>query len=183
MINPFTELRAFLRAALIEPVGEPSVEPASLVRRRRWVTAVTLVVGAATLGWALRLAPGDPLFYLGTVGLAVVWTVGALASGPLHLGRAHTHSGKRQSRSVVQALALGLLLLGVFLAGATVVAGFPALRDPSSTFWITLGSALGPWSLRSRPSTESRRNSTSAAHSSRLCRESTRSPAAQRSMR
>lgn len=130
MINPFTELRAFLRAALIEPVGEPSVEPASLVRRRRWVTAVTLVVGAANLGWALRLAPGDPLFYLGTVGLAVVWTVGALASGPLHLGRAHTHSGKRQSRSVVQALALGLLLLGVFLAGATVVAGFPALRDP-----------------------------------------------------
>lgn len=130
MPGPVEEVRAFLRAALVEPVGPPVAEPASVVRRRRWVTGVALVAGAATLGWAVRLEPGDPLFYAGTLALAGVWTVGALASGPLHLGRARTRSGDRNSRSVVQSLALGLLLLGVFLAGATVVAGVPALRDP-----------------------------------------------------
>ncbi len=130
MVNPFAELRAFLRAALFDPVGQSREETRGTVHRRRWVAAATLVVGAATLAWALRIPAGDPLFYPATFGLALVWTVGALLSGPLHLGRAHTRAGTRTSRSVVQSLALGVLLLGVFLAGAILVAAVPELRDP-----------------------------------------------------
>jgi membrane protease YdiL (CAAX protease family) len=130
MLNPVTELRAFLRASLVDPVADAVADAPAVVRRRRWVAVATLVVGALVLGWALRIPAGDPLFYVATLGLAVVWTAGALASGPLHLGRGRTRDGTTNSRSVVQSLALGVLLLGVFLAGAILVAGVPVLRDP-----------------------------------------------------
>ena len=44
---------------------------------------------------------------------ALVWAVGAVLSGPLYLGRAHTRAGTEYVRPVVQSLALGLLLLGL----------------------------------------------------------------------
>ncbi|MFT4108424.1 CPBP family intramembrane glutamic endopeptidase [Propionicimonas sp.] len=128
--NPFAELHRFLRAALLDPVATLPLDPPSIVRRRRAVVGATLVAGAVCLGWTLRLAPGDPLFPAGTLVLAAIWVGGALGSGPLHLGRARSRAGARQSRGVVQALALGVLLLGVFLAGAVVTAGLPVLRDP-----------------------------------------------------
>ena len=47
-----------------------------------------VVVGAVVLGFSLRIDPDNTtLFYVCTLGLAAVWTVGAFASGPLHLGR------------------------------------------------------------------------------------------------
>jgi membrane protease YdiL (CAAX protease family) len=91
---------------------------------------VTLVVGAAALAWALRIRPGDPLFYTASIALAAVWGVGAVASGPLHFGRGRTRSGGREARPVVQSLALGTMLLAVFLVGALVVARVPVLREP-----------------------------------------------------
>jgi membrane protease YdiL (CAAX protease family) len=129
-VNPVAELRAFVRAALVDPVPRDHAEPDWAFRRRRVVAVVTLLVGAVVLAWALRIEPGNPLFYVGTLALAAVWTVGALVSGPLHLGRGHTRDGDGQSRAVVQSLALGLLLLLLFLAGAVVVAQVPVLRDP-----------------------------------------------------
>ena len=59
-----------------------------------------------------------------------MWAVGALLSGPLHLGRARTRSGELSGRAVVQSLALGVLLLALFLVGSVVVARVPFLRDP-----------------------------------------------------
>ena len=91
--------------------------------------AVTFVVGSAVLAWALRITPGDPLFYVATLGLAAVWIVGALLSGPLHAGMGRTRRGE-QARPVVQSLALGALLLAAFLLGALVVARIPLLREP-----------------------------------------------------
>ena len=91
---------------------------------------MTLLVGAGVLTWALRIEPGDSLFYVATLALAGVWAVGALLSGPLHLGRARTRSGELSGRAVVQSLALGVLLLAVFLVGSVVVARVPFLRDP-----------------------------------------------------
>ena len=129
-MNPFTELRAFVRAALVLPVPRDHQESDRAFRRRRVVAAVTLVVGAVVLGLALHIQPGDPLFYPATLGLAAVWAIGALASGPLHLGRANTRSGGTPGRPVVQSLALGALLLGIFLAGGLVVARIPVLREP-----------------------------------------------------
>jgi membrane protease YdiL (CAAX protease family) len=129
-MNPATELRAFVRAALVDPVPRDHTEPDWAFRRRRLVVVVTLLVGAVILTWALRIEPGDPTFYLATFALAAVWAVGAFASGPLHLGRGNTRDGKETSRAVVQSLALGGLLLALFMAGAVVVAQVPFLRNP-----------------------------------------------------
>jgi membrane protease YdiL (CAAX protease family) len=129
-MNPVTELRAFVRAALVDPVARDHTEPDSAFHRRRVVAAVTLLVGAVVLAWALRIEPGDPTFYVATFALAGVWAGGAFLSGPLHLGHAHTRGGQESSRAVVQSLALGALLLGLFMVGAVVVAQVPFLRDP-----------------------------------------------------
>lgn len=128
--NPVTEVRDFVRAALLTPVPRDHTESDAAFRRRRVVALTTLVVGAAILAGALRIEPGNPWFYAATLALAAVWTIGALASGPLHLGRAHTRAGTADARPVVQSLALGAILLAVFLAGALVVARIPLLRDP-----------------------------------------------------
>lgn len=129
MRGPIQELRAFLEAALLDPVPGQRPDPPSSRTRRRVVVAVTFLVGSAVLAWALRIEPGDSRFYGATLALAAVWGIGAIASGPLHVGWGHTRRGSR-ARPVVQSLALGLLLLAIFLAGALVVARFPALRQP-----------------------------------------------------
>jgi uncharacterized protein len=128
--GPVAELRAFLDAALLEPVRGQHQDPPEAHARRRIVVAITFVVGSVVLGWALRIQPGDPVFYTATIALAVVWALGAVASGPLHFGRGHTRSGEREARPIVQSLALGALLLVVFLVGALVVARIPSLREP-----------------------------------------------------
>ena len=143
-LNPVLEVRDFVRAALVTPVARDHTESDAAFRRRRLVALVTLVVGAVVLGFALRIKPGDPMFYVATLGLAVVWAVGALASGPLHLGRAHTRAGGDDARPIVQSLALGALLLAVFLAGALVVAHFPSCATRWSTCSTTRGSARSP---------------------------------------
>lgn len=130
MNNPVSELRGFLQAALFTPVPRADAEIPTMLRRRRIVVAVTLVLGAGTLALALRVEPGDPRFYWGTALLAGVWAGGAFLSGPLHLGQGHTRTGERLARPVVQSLALGTLLLGVFLLGAVGVARIPFLAEP-----------------------------------------------------
>lgn len=130
MINPVAEIRAFVRAALVQPVPRDHTETDAAFRRRRVVAVATLVVGTVVLALALRIEPGNVLFYPASFGLAVVWAVGALLSGPLHLGHARTRAGGYDARPVVQSLALGALLLGVFLAGGLLVARVPFLRDP-----------------------------------------------------
>ena len=128
-LNLLGELSAFARAALVAPVERDHSESDEAFRRRRVVAALTLVVGACVLAWALRITPGDSLFYVATLALALVWVLGAFASGRLHLGRAHRRDGG-SSRAVVQSLTLGVLLLAIFLVGAVAVARIPVLREP-----------------------------------------------------
>ena len=128
-MNLLGELSAFARAALVAPVERDHSESDEAFRRRRVVAALTLVVGACVLAWALRITPGDSLFYVASLALALVWVLGAFASGRLHLGRAHRRDGG-SSRAVVQSLTLGLLLLAIFLVGAVAVARIPVLREP-----------------------------------------------------
>jgi membrane protease YdiL (CAAX protease family) len=130
MINPISELRAFTHAALVRPVPRDHAESDRAFQRRRVVAGVTLLLGAVTMAWALRIRPGDATFYGATVGLAAIWTTGALLSGPLHLGRTNTRRGSRSARPVVQSLALGAAVLVLFLLGALVVGHVPVLRGP-----------------------------------------------------
>ncbi|MBU9945300.1 MAG: CPBP family intramembrane metalloprotease, partial [Dermatophilaceae bacterium] len=129
-MNVVDEFRAFLRAALVTPVERDHTESDAAFRRRRVVAAVTLVIGGVILAIALRIEPGDPRFYGATFALAGVWAAGAFLSGPLHLGRGHTRGGSGSSRAVVQSLALGVMLLALFMVGALVVARIPVLREP-----------------------------------------------------
>ena len=125
MINPVTELRAFLRAALVDRVDRDHEESAEALVQRRWISSVTLAVGSFMLAWSLRLSPGNPAYYAATLALAVTWIVGGLLSGKLYLGSANSRDGQRASRGILQAVILGLLLLGV----AALASPVPALRD------------------------------------------------------
>lgn len=129
MRRAWTELQAFGRAAVVVPVPRDHTESDAAFTRRRWVSGVTLVAGTGVLAWALRIPPGDDTFYLATGLLAAVWVVGAVASGPLHLGYAHTRDGGL-ARPVAQSVALGGGILLTFLLGGLAVAQLPVLREP-----------------------------------------------------
>jgi membrane protease YdiL (CAAX protease family) len=118
-----------MHASLVAKVPRDHLQTEAAFRRRRIVVGITLLVGAALLGVSLNLDPGDDRFYLLTILLAGVWVTGTLLAGPVHLGWAHTRSATRHARPVVQPVALGLLAVGVFSAGALVVAQVPLLRD------------------------------------------------------
>jgi membrane protease YdiL (CAAX protease family) len=109
-----------VRRTLWDQVPRDHHESGRDLRRRLWVTGVVVVVGAVVLGLSLRIEPGNVWFYPATLGLAAVWIVGALASGPLHLGR--TPAGAEPGpRPFLVPLAYGVLLASVFVAGALVV--------------------------------------------------------------
>ncbi|MGX9787363.1 CPBP family intramembrane glutamic endopeptidase [Mycobacterium sp. MMS18-G62] len=102
-------------------------EPPAVIRRRRIVVAVVLVIGAALLGYSLARPPGDSSFYWLTLALAAVWAVGALASGPLHLGCIRFRG--RNQRPVLTGTAVGLLLGGVFVVGGLIAREIPGVRE------------------------------------------------------
>ena len=100
---------------------------------RRIVTWVVVLIGAGVLGYTLRIDPGSSTFYVATLVLAGVWTVGAFASGPLYLGRIpSTRDPESLQRPVIGSILLGLALAGVFVVGALVVRQIPFLAEPVS---------------------------------------------------
>jgi membrane protease YdiL (CAAX protease family) len=114
-----SQLQGWLRRALWDVVPRDHRQDDRDLRRRQLVTVAVVVLGAVVLGLSLRLDPGSRWFYAATLGLAGVWTVGAFASGSLHLGRIPVREGT--SRPVVAPIVLGLLLAGIFVAGAFLV--------------------------------------------------------------
>ena len=115
----------WLRNALWVQVVRDHRQAPEQLRRRQLVTLGFLLLGSVVLGFSLRIEPGNNWFYPATFGLAVVWTVGAFASGPLHLGRIAHQAELR--RPVLTPIAIGLLLVGVFVVGALVVRQVPFL--------------------------------------------------------
>src|SRR5699024_829641 len=71
---------------IITNVAVPHHEPPNVVVRRRIVAAIVTVVGTVVLGYAMTRQADEVAFYWLTLASAAVWMVGALASGPLHLG-------------------------------------------------------------------------------------------------
>ncbi len=144
----------WLRRALWAKVPRDHREEPAALRRRQLVTLGFLLLGTAVLGFSLRIEPGSPWFYPATFGLAGVWAIGAFASGPLHLGRIIGHAELR--RPVLSPIAVGLLLVAVFVVGALVVRQVPFLgrqvtsvldfADEGSLLLltvITLGNGIG----------------------------------------
>ena len=102
-----------LISSLWEMTPRDHRQPAREFRRRQVVSAVVVVVGACVLGFSLSIPPENNLkFSIATLVLAGVWTVGAFASGPLHLGRIGRPSEPDliAPRPVVQPLVIGALL-------------------------------------------------------------------------
>lgn len=89
--------------------------------RRRVVVGVTLLAGAALLAVSLRTEPGESSFYWLTLAMAAVWTVGAVASGPLLRGTAY--------RPVLSGVAVGLGLGLVFVVGGLIARLIPGIRE------------------------------------------------------
>lgn len=111
-------MRTWLRRALWDVVPRDHRESREGLRRRQVVALAFLLLGGVVLGVSLRIEPGSAWFYVGTLALAVVWTVGAFASGPLHLGRIAHDDGPR--RPVLSPVLVGLGLAAVFVLGGLV---------------------------------------------------------------
>jgi len=120
--SAFSELR---RA--ITNVAVPHHESPGVVRRRRVIVAITLVIGAAVLGYSLRRHPGESSFYSLTLVLAAVWIAGGFVSGPLHLGGICWRG--RNQRPVITGTTIGALLGGVFVLGGLIAGEIPAVSD------------------------------------------------------
>jgi uncharacterized protein len=116
-----------LAPSLIDQVLRDHEDTDRQFLRRRVVVAIVLVAGAALLGLSLSIAPGDSTFYVLTGAVAVVWAVGGLASGPLHLGYIPFRGGLR--RPVVTPFVTGLLAAAVFVAGGLAVRQISPLRN------------------------------------------------------
>lgn len=121
-------MRAWLQRALWDVVPRDHHDTPTALRRRQAVTVAFVVLGGTVLGLSLRIEPGSPWFYPATFGLALVWTVGALLSGPLHLGRIADPAG-RHRRPVVVPVLVGLGLAGIFVLGGLVVREIPWLDE------------------------------------------------------
>ncbi|OBI19868.1 abortive infection protein [Mycobacterium sp. E2462] len=119
---PRTSVVAEWRKALTNVAALHNEAP-GLVRRRRVIVALTLVVGAAVLGFSLRRHPGESSFYWLTLALAGVWVVGGLSSGPLHLGGICWRG--RNQRPVFTGITVGLLVGGAFVVGGLVAREIP----------------------------------------------------------
>ena len=115
-------MRTWFQRSLWDVVPRDHRQTPEEFRRRRLVTAGVVLLGAVVLGLSLRIEPGSPWFYPATLGLAGVWTVGAFASGPLHLGRIARDPGADLFvRPVLAPVLLGAALAGVFVLGSLVV--------------------------------------------------------------
>jgi membrane protease YdiL (CAAX protease family) len=92
--------------------------------RRLPVIVLTLVVGCALLGVSLATNPGDAAFYPLLLAVAVVWTAGGLAAGPVPF---RPETSTRFERWAAPTL-IGLLAGAVFVVGAFVIREIDPLR-------------------------------------------------------
>ncbi|OBJ06727.1 CPBP family intramembrane glutamic endopeptidase [Mycobacterium sp. 1465703.0] len=117
-MSPYRTSVFFELRQAVTNVAVPHNESPAVVRRRRILVAITLVVGAAVLGYSLRRHPGESSFYWLALVLAAVWTAGALISGPLHLGGICWRG--RNQRPVITGTTVGLLVGGAFIVGGLI---------------------------------------------------------------
>jgi membrane protease YdiL (CAAX protease family) len=111
---------------LLRPSREaPRAEAPDVGRRRRWVVAVTAVVGTTLLAATLAVPVGSGRFTALGLLVATVWIIGSLLSGPLHLGR---RGGlPRAQRELLAPVVLGVAAFVVFFLADIVARRVPRL--------------------------------------------------------
>jgi uncharacterized protein len=124
-------LDALTPMPLTHVVDIEHLESPPVVRRRRRVVAGTALAGAGLLGASLSTRPGSRQFYASTGTVAAIWTVGGLASGPLHLGWIQSRD-QQLRRPVLTPLVTGLGAFGLFYAAALVAREIPVLDEAIS---------------------------------------------------
>jgi membrane protease YdiL (CAAX protease family) len=102
------------------------IESHQVAVHRRNVVTTTSVVGAAVLGLSLAARPNSVRFYVLTMAAAGTWTVGALRSGPLHLGWIEGRD-QHLRRPWLTPVATGAGAFGFFYACALVSRHIPFL--------------------------------------------------------
>lgn len=110
---------------IFSKVSAPYHESRAVVQRRRVVVAGVVLLGAAVLAFMHTKNPGDPAFYWLSLALAAIWSGGAMAAGPLHLGAVRFRG--RNERPVFTGTGVGLVLGGLFLLGGLAVQQIPPL--------------------------------------------------------
>jgi membrane protease YdiL (CAAX protease family) len=139
----------FLIGTIEDDSNDPP-ETRTQMLRRRTAVILTLIVGSVLLSISLSIEPGDSSFYPMTFALAAVWIIGALASGPLHLGAYPPPRGGPVQATFI-GVAVGLVLGAIFVVGALVVREIPPIADfisdvldhaDQGTFSLILATAL-----------------------------------------
>jgi hypothetical protein len=107
---------------LLVPATEPpTVDAPAARRRRRVVTAITIVVGTALLAATLRAPDGSAWFTVLGLLVAATWTVGSLVSGPIPL---------QPDRQIAWRTFVGPVMAGIAAFGAFLVAFLAARHLP-----------------------------------------------------
>jgi membrane protease YdiL (CAAX protease family) len=101
-------------------------ETDAVVRRRRRVVAGVSLLGTGLLGMSLSSRPGSKQFYATTAAVAVTWTAGGIASGPLHLGWIESRD-RNLRRPVVTPVLTGVGAFAFFYGCALVARRIPVL--------------------------------------------------------
>jgi hypothetical protein len=129
------ELRATVRSSLLDMTPRNHRQSDREFRRRQVVSAVVVVIGAVVLGYSLRIQDDPTRFSLFALLLAVVWAVGAFASGPLHLGRIGQplQPDLNAPRPVWPPILVGIALVVLFVVGAFLIREIPWLDDQVKT--------------------------------------------------
>ncbi len=124
--RPHTSVFYEIRRAVTNVAASHHESP-SVVLRRRIIVGIVLVIGAVLLSFSLSTKPGNPAFYWLTFALVTVWFIGALVSGPLHLGGICWRG--RNERPIITGTGIGLVLGGIFVLGGLVVREIPPVAD------------------------------------------------------
>lgn len=112
---------------LVHVVIRPAAESDDVIRRRRTVVLTTAAIGTGLLGLSLSTPPGSRRFYVSTAAVAATWTVGGVASGPLHLGWIEGHDTAVR-RPVLTPIATGVAAFGGFYGAALLARRIPPLN-------------------------------------------------------
>ena len=119
-------------------------ETATVVRRRRQVVTGVAVLGAGLLGASLSTRPGSRQFYGATLGVASVWTLGGLLSGPLHLGWIQSRD-EAVRRPVAVPVLTGVAAFGFFYGCALVARSIPPLDRAIGRVLVFAGGGTMPY--------------------------------------